>query len=212
MTVHERKIPVDCTLQSERLTLRPAGEPDFPVLCDILSDPVTMHHLKFMAHLDSGGWTSDQVRERFEERKKLQEAEQAIQFVITENISDALIGTCSFPKIDLENKNAEFGIIIYHPYWHKAIAAECHLMCLSYAFEELGLHRVEFRTIPENAPMRSFFQKNGISFEHVRKDAICNGKVFLDEVVYAVLKLQWSEVKGCLIKRICHHKDHHKNC
>ncbi len=202
MTAKERKIPVDLTLTSERLTLRAAEEPDFPILRDILSDPVTMHHLKFMAHLDCGGWTLEQVKKKFEERKKLQENETAIQFVITENISGALIGTCSFPKLDLENRNAEFGIIIYHPYWRRTIATECHLICLSYAFENLHLHRVEFRTIPENARMRSFFQRNGIALEHVRKEAIFSEPSYLDEVVYFVLESGWPLVKKCLEKRV----------
>lgn len=60
-----QQIPIDLTLRGTLIVLKPSTEKDYPAMQKILSDPKTMEHLKYMTHLDNGGWTMEQIAERF---------------------------------------------------------------------------------------------------------------------------------------------------
>lgn len=81
------------------------------------------------------------------------------------------------------------------------MAAECHFLVLEYAFEKLGLHRVEFGTFTENVRMRSFFEKVGIQLESIKKEYFFEDGQFKDDAVYVVFEQDWSTVKDNLRNR-----------
>ncbi len=192
----------DLELRGERVVLRAPVECDEPVIQRILSDPKTMEHLQYMAHLKEGGWTLEQVQKRHSDRQLKRAKQECLDFIVHDAKSDEVLGSCGFTSIDLTHKNGVFGLIIHYPYWRKGVATDCHLLCLDYAFSTLGLHRVEFTTSTKNVRMRQFFAKVGIAFEAEKKKCYLESGEFKDEAVYALFANQWSIVKSALESRL----------
>lgn len=194
--------PLDLVLHGQLVDLRPTVEGDYPALQEILSDPKTMAHLQFMAHLDAGGWTVEQVRARYEEFGEGQRHGTHLNFSVVYKPTGQIAGSCGLKQINAAHKNAEFGLIIHHPFWGTGVAVECHLLCLEHAFSVLGLHRIYFCTHTTNARMRAFFEQIGIPFEHIERESMCEEGRFIDTAVYALLAHDWPPVKNALQARV----------
>ena len=82
----------------------------------------------------------------------------------------AVVGECGFYRLDPQNRNGEFGIILHHAAWGGPAATECHLLCLRHGFEDMQLHRIEFNTAANNVRMQRFFERCGITREARRRD------------------------------------------
>lgn len=182
-------------LHGKIIDLKPSKEDDYPAVQKILSDSKTMEHLKYMAHLNEGGWSIGQVREREQKWQEGQSRGTDLHFLAHIKSSGHLAGTCGFKHIDFTHKNAEFGLIIHHPFWGKGVATECHLLALEYAFSKLGLHRIRFETFVTNVRMRSFYENVGISLESIAKEAFFEGGQFIDNAVYVFFNRDWPGVK-----------------
>ncbi|OGQ45859.1 MAG: hypothetical protein A3I05_08235 [Deltaproteobacteria bacterium RIFCSPLOWO2_02_FULL_44_10] len=143
-----------------------------------------MEELQYMAHLQEGGWTLDQVRARYEDRRDAQRRQTALDFSISNKLTGEIVGDCGFKNVNLIHKNAEFGLIIHHPFWGKGVCAECHLLCFDYAFSVLMLHRIMMKTFVTNVRMRGFFEKIGIKQEGIKKECFFHNGKFFDDAVY----------------------------
>ncbi|MBI4124697.1 MAG: hypothetical protein HY466_02040 [Deltaproteobacteria bacterium] len=76
------KIRLNLELHGKWVDLKPPREEDYPALQKILSDSKTMAGLKYMAHLEKGGWTLEQVRERCEQQKEGQNKGTDLHFIV----------------------------------------------------------------------------------------------------------------------------------
>ena len=66
---------------------------------------------------------------------------------------------------------------------------------LAYAFQELGLHRVEVRCATGNARSRSFPERTGFAHEGTLRQAQWLGDRFVDLELYALLDHEWRRGK-----------------
>lgn len=191
-------LPNELQLNGKRLTLVNAEEADYAGVLELLNDPMNMRYLRFLSREEQGGWTLDAVKDRQKRRRERQKAGSGLFFDVVLSGSGEFIGTCGFPEIDLTHRRAEFGWIISHEHWRKHYATECLATCLAYAYETLGLNRVEFQTHVENTPMRGFFERFGIRLESVRKESHLENGRFVDFCVYTTLKKEWPPLKSRL--------------
>jgi len=189
----------DLELVGEKIILRFAREEDYPTLKEILSDLKTMSELRYLSRVETGGWTLDQVRERYESRNEARAQRARLDFVVVEKSSGKILGNVGFNHIDLKHRCADFGIILHHPFWGKGFAAEAHFLGLSYGFEKLKLHRVDFSTFTTNTKMRRFFEKIGASEECTRKEAFLVDGLWKDDVIYRILEADWPIVRRNLL-------------
>lgn len=201
------KIPMDLELQGEMIHLKASTEKDYSKLKVILSDHKTMNQLKYMAFLNEGGWTIDQVREREEMWKEGQRKGKSLSFLVNVKPSGQIAGTCGFKHIDFIHKNAEFGLVIHHPFWGQGVAAECHLLALEYAIVKLELHRIRFETFVTNVRMRQFYENIGIQLESIAKEGLLADGQFIDNAVYVLLDREWPMVKQKLKKKLAHQRN-----
>ena len=191
-------IPEQLEFTGHKVILRTPNSADFPSFQKILSDPKTMEQLKYMAYLEQGGWTFDQIQERYEKYLKQQKEQECIELAIIEKETSEVIGNCGFTHVNLAHKNAEFGIILHHTHWGTGIGEESHLICLEYAFQVLKLHRIEFVTLSTNERMRAFFDRIGIKLESIRRECHYEYGEFKDDAIYALLSFQWPGVENKL--------------
>ncbi|HEY2030642.1 MAG TPA: GNAT family N-acetyltransferase [Myxococcales bacterium] len=188
------------SLSGERVLLRKSTPHDHAELARIFSDPAVM---EFLQGLQNGpaGWTLEQVAQREATFERLQKLGKALTFVVADKRTSLVLGTCGFHLLAALNRSAQFGIILDRPGWGRGVAAECHLLCFGYAFETLGMHRIEMETDARNVRMRGFLAGVGIGQEFVRKESLFEGGAFSDSVGYACFDRDWARVKDALTER-----------
>src|SRR5688572_23442687 len=75
----------------------------------------------------------------------------------------------------------------------KGFTPEAVVMVMRFAFEELGLHRVQVAIIPRNAPSRRVMAKLGIREEGVATRYLEINGVWEDHVRHAITAEEWTE-------------------
>eukprot|EP01080_Neovahlkampfia_damariscottae_P008838 gene8838-786_t len=199
----------DVSIETNRLLLStPSKIETENEYCDnrmkmILSHTKTMNNLKILLK----EWKMEEIKERRLLFTKYNINETAFYLNLfkekeTENSfiqKGVLIGSTGFREIHInendKEKWAEFGIVIYEPYWKLGIALEAHYHCLEYVFNQFDLDYVIFSTTKENIPMLSFYKKFKIEFFETRSNSN------IDWQVFKLTKKVWKEtVQNEMIK------------
>ena len=149
---------------SQNLTLRAIEERDLPDLQRWSNDPSIQAML--------GGWhfpIAEQDQRKWFESLSFNSRDQ--RFVIELN-GQGLVGTANLVSIDWQNRNAFHGMLIGESRWRgKGLAQEAVRAIMRYAFQELGLHRLESDIIEYNASsLKLYLDRCGWRHEGVRKE------------------------------------------
>ena len=80
-------------------------------------------------------------------------------------------------------------------------AGEAVVIVLKYAFEELGLHRVEIAIVPRNRPSRRVVEKLGLREEGIAIGFLEIDGNWEDHVRYAITAEEWQE-RGPELQRV----------
>lgn len=97
-------------------------------------------------------------------------------------------------------QNASIGYWIDEAEAGHGYVPEAVVACLRFAFEELGLHRVEIAIIPRNRPSRRVVEKLGIRLEGVSERFLSIDGVWEDHARYAITSEEWSGVGRQLVE------------
>lgn len=196
------ELPHNLELVGEYITLRFPRRSDYPVMMDILSDPNTMEHLKFMSK-GPEGWTLEKVQERYEKQRRITPLGYCgFMLIVESKETGKVVGDCGFSNVVIDHCRAEFGLILDRAVWGTFVCKECHLLSLEYGFESMNLNRIEWDTSENNVRMRKFLESIGANLECVKKDYWIDGGKFRNECVYTVFKEGWPLVKEKLASRI----------
>lgn len=109
--------------------------------------------------------------------------EEDRHFAITDE-NDEYLGTISLKNISQKNKNAEYAIVTRKKAHGTGIAAKATEELLSYAFGELGLHKIYLNVLEENIRARKLYEKCGFVQEGISKDAVMIGNRYKTLVWY----------------------------
>lgn len=99
---------------------------------------------------------------------------------------EGLVGAIEL-RLDLSERRGELGYWIGAPFWGRGFATEAARALLSYAFEQLGLQRVEASYLPENEASGKVLEKLGLRREGVRRRCVVKDGVLRDLVVCSIL-------------------------
>lgn len=170
-------------LHTERLQLRKMNVADSPHLYKIWSDPDVTKFMNIESFIHE-----NQVIEMIEFLDELAQDQQAIRYTIIERQSNEIIGSCGFNLIDFESEKAEIGYDIAKAYWGKGYAPESINALLDYAFQTLGLNRIEAKVEPENANSIKVLHKLNFTFEGTLRQYEKAKENFIDINMYARLR------------------------
>ena len=120
----------------------------------------------------------------------LYDQRQEISFVIL--YGQTIVGRIGLHHINQQNKSAAIGYWLNRDMEGEGIISRSCRQIIDLAFNELGLNRIEIKAAVENTksqaiPQRLGFQREGI----LRKSELVNG-IFLDLVVFSMLKEEWN--------------------
>lgn len=195
------KLAPKLELTGKRIILRNPTPADTESMQRILSDPLTMRYLQYMAHLPQG-WSIEQVEKRHQEQLEDQAKQRGAGLIVRMKANLEVVGCCGFNTLDLQHKRANFGRILHHTVWGKGIASECLILSMAYAFEEIKLNRVEFTTMESNTRSRKSMEKSGFFYEGIRKGYYFDGGQYKDACVYVLFANEWPEVRKKLSDRL----------
>lgn len=116
--------------------------------------------------------------------------EQELNYVIL--LQGNIVGRIGLHEINLQHMHASLGYWITTDASGKGIVTRCCSMLIAYAFNVLGLQRIELRASIFNQKSRAIAVNLQFTIEGIlRKAELVNG-VFHDLCVYSMLKDEWN--------------------
>ena len=112
-------------------------------------------------------------------------------FAVTVAGFDTAIGIFQVRETEPGFGTAEWGFAMGSAFWGTGVFQDGAALVLDFAFETLGVHRLEARAAVKNGRGNGALQKLGAVQECVlRKSFLKNGE-YLDQVLYAMLDTDW---------------------
>jgi RimJ/RimL family protein N-acetyltransferase len=174
------------TLDAPRVRLRWLTFDDVPALFDLFSDPEVTRYWSRPEWTDLGS-----ARALVEEIHACFARRELFQWGIVLREDDRVIGTCTLGHLDATHRRAELGYALARAAWGKGFAREAIHRVIAFAFDELGLHRIEADVDPRNA--RSIASLEGAGFRregYLRERWHVNGEI-CDGLMYGLLRHEW---------------------
>lgn len=107
------------------------------------------------------------------------------------------IGNMALLEINYVNRNAQLGIMIGEKaYWSKGYGTDAIETLLGFAFDTLGLHKVELRLNPGNKRALACYRKCGFKLEGKKREQTYHHGEYCDELIMSVLKKEWERRKS----------------
>jgi RimJ/RimL family protein N-acetyltransferase len=112
---------------------------------------------------------------------------EAVTFAITQQTNRLLIGAIGL-DIRAAHRMAEMGYWIGKPHWNQGYCTEAGREVVRYAFEVLGLNRVQARHMTKNPASGRVMQKIGMTYEGTLRQSILRWGKFEDSAIYSILR------------------------
>lgn len=168
-------------LETESLVLREVSEDDDAALFAIFSDPevTEFYDLDSMESIREAREMIARWRNRYAER-------QSIRWGIELKSASGLVGTCGLhPRSEWR---AALGYDLNSAYWGRGIMSGALRRVHRYAFEQLGLHRIEALVIPGNTASERLLETLGFELEGVLREYAYFKSAYQDLQMYSLLK------------------------
>ncbi|WP_309721334.1 GNAT family N-acetyltransferase [Armatimonas sp.] len=173
-------------LMGERVCLRSLTDTDTQALFSYYSDPEAMRY-----------WAWPAYTEVAQAQKLLTEAQEGspeagyLAWGIAQRTGNALLGTCSLYRIDLNNGRAEIGYLLGRPHWGQGLASEAVVLAIDYAFTTLGLRRLEADIDPRNVGSHKLLERLGFERDGYLRERWCVAGEISDSALYGLLAREW---------------------
>ncbi|OGS49063.1 MAG: hypothetical protein A3K68_06735 [Euryarchaeota archaeon RBG_16_68_13] len=107
------------------------------------------------------------------------------------------IGNVGLHNIDRTNRRANVGIVIGEKeYWSKGHGTDAMIAVLRYAFDGLGLHKVNLDVLEYNARAIRVYERCGFVREGVRRDELYKRGRFVNLVRMSILESEFARREG----------------
>lgn len=182
-------------LETNRLIIRDHVYEDLETMHKLLSNPVTMHYLEDIK-TNSIEETLDNLTVAI---NQINAQRRINYFFRIENKKDnAYIGEIGFTvRLDTPmGKVAELGYFILPEYWRQGITTEAAAEVLRYAFEEVGVVKIEVGCIRDNIGSEKVMKKLGMIKEADYVMRVWHDGALKDRVEYRLTKNEWLDLRS----------------
>ena len=175
------------TLRAPRLVLRTLTEADVADVLAVFSDPLVLRYW------DGPLMTTTQDVMQYIERIHYGfRRRELMQWGIAEAATNAVIGTCTLTHLSITHERAEIGFALRQTRWGQGLGTEAVTTAIDFAFDGLGLHRIEADVDPRNERSLRLLERLGFHREgHMRERYFMNGER-QDAVMMAMLRTEWN--------------------
>jgi RimJ/RimL family protein N-acetyltransferase len=116
-------------------------------------------------------------------------------FAVTLQGSDTAIGIFQLRELDPGFGTAEWGFAIGSPFWGTGVFKEGAELMVHFAFETVGVHRLEARAAVRNGRGNGALRKMGAVQEGVLRKAFLKDGEYLDQVLWTILDEDWDATR-----------------
>jgi len=118
-----------------------------------------------------------------------------ICFAVTLAGDDTAIGVFQLRELEVDFGTAEWGFAVGSAFWGSGVFAEAATLALTFAFERLGVHRMEARACAENARGNAALRKIGAVREAVLRRSFLRGGEYHDQNLWTIIDDDWQAKK-----------------
>ncbi|SDW41157.1 GNAT family N-acetyltransferase [Flavobacterium degerlachei] len=191
----------DLVLEDEQVLLRPLLITDVDNLLEIsLNEPETWQYSLVQANGKENLQTYIQLA------VKARESKTQFPFIVFDKKSGKYGGSSRFYEINQDFKTLLLGYTWYGKQFRgTGLNKHCKFLLLQFAFEELGMERVEFRADNNNARSIAAMKSIGCTEEGVLRNHMptFNSDLRRDTIILSILRSEWFDtVKANLIKKL----------
>jgi [ribosomal protein S5]-alanine N-acetyltransferase len=170
-------------IKTQRLMLRPIVEGDGKLLYKGLANnhTVRFYGVEFQVLEDAQihiEWLDSLLKEQ-----------KGIWWGIGFHSQQSLIGACGFYNLSKQHKKTEVEFWLQPEYWQQGVMTEALPNIVGYAFEELGMHRIEAFVEKHNNPTKDLLQKIGFAHEGCMVDSKIQHGRFVSIDIFAKVKV-----------------------
>lgn len=183
-------------LGTERLLLRPLSMADAEGLHAVYSNPEAMRYWSSppsRSLRETGRW----VREDLE----LAATGSAAFWSIRTRADDAAVGKFTLIHYDAANRRVEIGFILLRELHRRGLMTEAASAVLDHSFGELGLHRLEADTDPDNTASIALLRKLGFREEGRARERWKGVGEWRDSLLFGLLAKDWVNAQSSMTGR-----------
>jgi RimJ/RimL family protein N-acetyltransferase len=119
-----------------------------------------------------------------------QEGRYACLAVLPDGV-DVPVGIFQLRSLDPKFFAADWGFAIGSPYWGRGIFSAAAAVMLEFAFETVGVHRLEARSVVGNGRGNGALRKVGAVCEGVLRGSLLKNGEYLDQHLWTILLHEW---------------------
>jgi ribosomal-protein-alanine N-acetyltransferase len=117
-------------------------------------------------------------------------------FAVTLANDDTAIGIFQLRELEPGFGTAEWGFAIGSPYWGTGVFQEGAELLVSFAFERVGVHRLEARAAVRNGRGNGALRKIGAVQEGLLRKSFLKDGEYLDQTLWTILDEDWHARDG----------------
>ena len=176
-------------LIGETIMLREYREDDFPEIRKWVNRAETT---RFLSSRFWAPQTTMDTRQFLD--NMLQSSHNGCNFVIADKQTERYIGQLDLFRLDWKLRCAELGIVIgAEEERSRGIGREALTLLLQYAFDTLGMERVELTVDMDNEQAKRCYERVGFVLEGVKRHAYFRDGIFSDIGILSVLSGEWRD-------------------
>jgi len=131
-------------------------------------------------------------------------AGKSIAYGITLTGSDTVIGLLQVRSLTTGFDVAEWGFALGSDFWGAGIFMNAAQLVLDFAFDVLGVHRLEAKAAVKNGRGNGALQKLGAVQEAILRRSFLRNGVYLDQAHWTILAGAWRQIRAVRTARVIH--------
>ena len=117
-------------------------------------------------------------------------------FAVTLAGSDTAIGIFQLRELNRDFATAEWGFAIGSPFWGTGVFPGAAELLMAFAFDVVGVHRLEARAAVRNGRGNGALRKLGAVQEGVLRRSFLKNGEYLDQVLWTILDEEWRQASS----------------
>jgi RimJ/RimL family protein N-acetyltransferase len=167
-------------LVGEKIRLRAFDRRDIPFAVEVLNDPGVRAQIM--------SWQPLSVAREEQIFESLTTSKTDLTFVVEDRAGPhRSIGLCGLHDVDWKNGNACVGICLQQGDWSKGYGTDALRSLVTFAFDEMGLHRVELDVLQSNVRGIKSYEKVGFQPEGIKRHAMFRDGAYRDVLLMSIL-------------------------
>jgi RimJ/RimL family protein N-acetyltransferase len=179
-------LPLIPEIRTDRLVVREVTEPDLADLLEVNGNDEVTRYLPYATWRgpdDAAAWLA--------RMRALCATGTARQLVIERQRDGKVIGTVLVFKFDEPSARVEVGYVVDRACWRQGYAQEALQAVCRYAFEEIGIRRIEAEARPDNVASNALLLSLGFTHEgRLRQRWVAKDEIY-DTNIYGLLVVDW---------------------